>query len=159
MKDARHPVLLYGLGLVLVAGCIITALLFPGNPVIASSDGGIRITDRDFSGIPLPLGGHTEIFKTDISGNISYILVDLNSGDPTDTLSLSVIAPDQVLGPYTDVINGTHQGRIYLRIAGTGNLTEGPWEFIVHSNKTIKIGSAGQYPWNSTGLFDHKPDN
>ncbi|MFZ1898747.1 hypothetical protein [Methanoregula sp.] len=159
MEDAWHPVLLYGLGLVLVAGCIAAAFLFHGNPILPPVDGGIRITDQDFSGIPLPLGGHTAIFRTDISENISYILVDLNSGDPTDSLSLSVIAPDQVFGPYTDISNGTHEGRIYLKIAGRNNLTPGLWEFIVHSNKTIEIGSAGQYPWNNTGLFDHKPDN
>jgi|SRR5208337_2339312 len=159
MKDFRHPMLLYGLGLILIAAGIAAALLLHGASSTAPPDGGIRITDQDFAGTPFPLEGHTAIFTANVSADTPYILVDLNSGDLRDSLSLSIISPDQVLGPYTDISDGKLDGRIYLKIAEPSNLTPGRWKFVVHSNNTIMIGSAGQYPWNDTGLFDHKPDN
>jgi len=158
MKRPRGAVILCFFGVVVVAAIGAAALLSHSVRPSAPADQGIRITDPDFSGTPLSPEGNTTIFTKYVSSGTPYILVDLNSGDPADPLSLSVITPDRVLGPYTDSSDGKLDGRIYLRIAQSGNLTPGPWKFIVHSNQTIEIGSAGQYPWTNASLFDHKPD-
>ncbi len=151
--------ILYLLGIILMAGIVATLILVPFDRPSAPADTGIRIGDPDFFGTSLPFGGHTSIFAINVSPDTPYILVDLNSGDPADSLSLSIITPDRVFGPYTDISDGKLDGRIYLRIDGHDNLTPGRWKFIAHSNRTIEIGSAGQYPWSNASLFDHKPDN
>ncbi|MGA2105451.1 hypothetical protein [Methanoregula sp.] len=159
MKLTRRTIIVYFFELLILAGIIVAILSLPFDRASSPIDQGIHITDPDFSGTPLPLGGHTGIFTKYVTPGTPYLLVDLNSGDPNDSLSLSIITPDAVLGPYTDISQGKHSGRIYLRIDGDNNLTPGRWDFIVHSNKTIEIGSVGQYPWTNSSLFDQKPDN
>ncbi|MFA5331984.1 MAG: hypothetical protein WC342_06360 [Methanoregula sp.] len=149
----RRMAILTPVTLVLViAGIIVLVLLLPPSTP-QPHDQEITISDPDFHSAVVPEEGNTQIFTKYVTENTTYILVDLNSGDTDDPISLSIITPDRVLGPFTDSSDGAIDGRIYLRIDRPGNLTQGRWEFVVHSTKTIEIGSAGDEPWNNTGIL------
>ena len=104
----------------------------------------------------------TALYSKNISASTPYIIVDLYSGDANDTITLTVFAPDKVLGPYTDESDGVKDGRIFLNISRNGGLTPGVWKFRVQSTKSIAIfnwetksgnisGNASESP-NFTGL-------
>lgn len=152
MATRRMAILLF-VALVLALAGIAALIQFLPHAPPPSQDREITISDPDFHRAVVPDSGNTQIFTKYVTENTTYILVDLNSGDTSDPISLSIITPDRVLGPYTDTSDGAIDGRIYLRIDRTGNLTPGRWEFVVHSSKTIEIGSAGGVPWDHAGIL------
>ncbi len=81
----------------------------------------------------------TAMYSKNISADTPFIIVDLYSGDPNDPVTLSIIAPDRTLGPFTDISDGRKDGRIYLKISRSTGLTPGVWKFRVQSEKDIAI--------------------
>jgi hypothetical protein len=65
------------------------------------------------------------------SGKTSMI-TDLNWGDTSDSLALTIYAPDGTLGPYYDSSDGVIDGRINLAISRTTGLAPGTWNFLVY---------------------------
>lgn len=65
------------------------------------------------------------------SGKTSMI-TDLNWGDTSDSLALTIYAPDGTLGPYYDSSDGVIDGRINLAISRTAGLAPGTWNFLVY---------------------------
>ena len=65
------------------------------------------------------------------SGKTS-ITTDLNWGDTSDSLSLTIFAPDGTLGPYYDSADGVTNGRINLAISRPTGLAPGTWNFKVY---------------------------
>ena len=59
------------------------------------------------------------------SGKTS-ITTDLNWGDTSDSLSLTIFAPDGTLGPYYDSADGVTNGRINLAISRPPGLPRAP---------------------------------
>jgi hypothetical protein len=75
------------------------------------------------------------LYSTYISPGTSSLTTDLNWGNPSNSLSLTIIAPDETLGPYYDASDGTLNGRIDLMVTNPGgSLTPGTWEFEVYGN-------------------------
>jgi len=110
----------------------------------------------------------TALYTKNISAETPFIIVDLYSGDPDDPVTLSVIAPDKALGPYTDISDGRKDGRIYLKISRDGGLTPGVWVFRVQSSKNIAVFNWVPKPANtstttsgpdSTGIEVSRPEN
>lgn len=61
--------------------------------------------------------------------------IDLDWKDPARDLNLTIYAPDQVFGPYSDTADGRKDGRIFLDIASRLNVTAGNWFFRVQNNR------------------------
>lgn len=158
MKRSRVAVLAcFAAIIILVLILAASRTAFPADSA-TPADPETRVTDSDFTGMHHSPEQNTAIFSKYVSPDLPYILVDLNSGDLTDPLSLSIITPDRVLGPYTDESDGKIDGRIYLQISESDGMTPGLWKFIVHSNKTIAMRSGRQYPEINETAFDHKDD-
>jgi hypothetical protein len=100
-------------------------------------------------------GNKSALFSKFVTEGTRYIVISLYSGDTSDPISVTVIAPDRTLGPYYDGSDGVVDGRIDLKISTRGNLTTGAWKFLVHSNKNIAYGSLANLSWIRTG--DDRP--
>lgn len=74
--------------------------------------------------------GETDWYSRYVPGGVSSMTVDLNWGDTSDSLALTIIAPDATLGPYYDANDGSTDGRICLQISG--GLTSGTWNFRIY---------------------------
>ncbi|MEN6610133.1 MAG: hypothetical protein ABFC24_04770 [Methanoregulaceae archaeon] len=159
MKRSRVAVLAcFAVVMILVLILAASRMEFPAVSA-TPADPEILVTDSDFTGTHQSPGQKTAMFSKYVSPDLPYIVVDLDSGDLHDPLSLSIITPDRVLGPYTDESDGLIDGRIYLQISKSDGMTPGLWKFIVHSNKTIIVGSGRQYPEIPATAFDHKDDD
>jgi hypothetical protein len=63
--------------------------------------------------------------------------VDLYWGNPSNSLSLTAIAPDGTIGPFYDSSDGVTDGRIYLTISRTGGIAPGTWVFRVYGVSVV----------------------
>jgi hypothetical protein len=77
--------------------------------------------------------GETDTFSKYVLPLTSSLMVDANWGDASDSLALTIIAPDQTVGTFYDSSDGTVDGRILLRVSNPGGyLTMGTWKFGVY---------------------------
>lgn len=67
-----------------------------------------------------------------ISSGKTSMITDLNWGDTSDSIALTIFAPDGTLGPYYDSSDGVIDGRINLAISRTTGLAPGTWNFLVY---------------------------
>jgi len=88
---------------------------------------------------PLTVGsitqGESDWYYYDVSSGTVSIITDLNWGDTSDSLSLTIVAPDGTIGPYYDAADGITNGRITLMITRTGGLAPGTWWFKVYGDQ------------------------
>lgn len=70
---------------------------------------------------------------------VRQLPVDLNWGSASDSLSLTVSAPDATLGPYHDGDDGRIDGRIYLVISKSSGLTPGTWYFSIFGERVAGV--------------------
>jgi hypothetical protein len=85
--------------------------------------------------------GETDWYSTVVSPGTASLTTDLNWGSPSDSLTLTILAPDATLGPYYDISDGTLNGRITLVVSQAGGLTPGTWWFRVYGDRVA--GSRG----------------
>lgn len=85
--------------------------------------------------------GETDTFSQYVWPLTSSLMVDANWGDPSDSLSLTINAPDRTLGPYYDSSDGIgDDGRILLRVSNPGGyLTMGTWKFSVYGSRVNDV--------------------
>lgn len=76
----------------------------------------------------------TNWYSTNIVAGEVELIVDLNWGDPSNSLRLRIYAPDAVLGPYYDAYDGV-DGRIRLRIKDSVGLYPGTWRFEIYGDR------------------------
>lgn len=131
---------------------LICAMLFVSGVSAQKVDenGGYTVTpagNLKLPGIVMPMSagtinqGETDWYYYYVSPGTSSITTDLNWGDTSDSLSLTIIAPDGTLGPYYDVSDGTTNGRITLGISRLPSLASGTWSFKVYGYRVT--GSQG----------------
>ena len=99
--------------------------------------------------IPLSAGtitqGETDWYYYYIPSGTTSITTDLNWGDISDSLSLTIIAPDGTLGPYYDASDGVINGRITLLISRPAGLAPGTWSFRVYCHTVTRSQSYNFY--------------
>jgi hypothetical protein len=78
--------------------------------------------------------GETDWYSVVVPSGRSSITVDLNWGNPSNSLSLTAIAPDGIIGPFYDSSDGVTNGRIYLTISRAGGIAPGTWWFKVYGD-------------------------
>jgi len=131
---------------------LICALLFVSGVSAQKVDenGGYTVTpagNLKLPGVVMPMSvgtitqGETDWYYYVVSPGTPSITTDLNWGDTSDSLSLTIIAPDGTLGPYYDGADGTTNGRITLGISRSPSLASGTWSFKVYGNQVT--GSQG----------------
>ncbi len=77
--------------------------------------------------------GQTNWAEQQVSSNINTLNVDLDWGDPANSLQLTIYSPDgYVFGPYYDSSDGVIDGRINLYIENTNGITEGTWLYEIY---------------------------
>jgi len=74
-----------------------------------------------------------------ISSGTSSMVVDLNWVNTANSLSLTIVAPDETLGPYYDLSDGQTDGRISLGISSSAGLTPGTWKFYVKGDRVSGV--------------------
>jgi len=85
--------------------------------------------------------GETDWYYYVVSSGTSSITADLNWGGTSDSLSLTIVAPDGTIGPYYDAADGIANGRITLMITRTGGLAPGTWRFKVYGDQVTGLRS------------------
>ena len=82
--------------------------------------------------------GETNWHSKVVSTNINTLNVDLNWGDPTDSLRLKIHTSDgYVLGPYFDDADGAVDGRINLDIYNPDGIARGTWYYEVYGYSVV----------------------
>lgn len=78
--------------------------------------------------------GHTITHNVNIGSGVNYLEVNLNWGDTSDSLTLSVYTPSgSKLGTYHDSSDGSVNGRIHFSIdPSQGYVQQGTWKFKVY---------------------------
>ncbi len=78
--------------------------------------------------------GQTITHNVNVGSGVNYLEVDLNWGDTSDSLTLSVYTPSgSKLGTYRDNSDGSVNGRIRLNIdPSQGYVQQGTWKFKVY---------------------------
>ena len=71
--------------------------------------------------------GQSQWYSSVVPAGKTSFFADLNWGNPSNSLSLTVFAPDATFGPYYDSADGRTDGRINLRISRSGGIASGTW--------------------------------
>lgn len=68
-----------------------------------------------------------------VSGYYTSLNVDLNWGNPSNSLRLKVYSPDgHTFGPYYDSSDGSINGRINIYIRNSNGIAQGAWVYEVY---------------------------
>jgi hypothetical protein len=106
-----------------------------------ANNGGYTVTPATGStGIISPLRvsssitqGQTNWHSKDVTGFYTTLHVDLNWGNPSNSLRLTVYTPDgYTLGPYYDNVDGSIDGRISIYIDNPNGIAQGTWYYEVY---------------------------
>ncbi len=77
--------------------------------------------------------GETNWHSVTISSYYTYITVDLNWGDTSDSLKLYIYDPSyNCLGSFYDSADGSIDGRIHLNIIDYDGIEKGTWRYRVY---------------------------
>jgi len=88
--------------------------------------------------------GMTNWHQKTISGYVTSLNVDLNWGNPSNSLRLKIYSPDgHTFGPYYDSFDGVYDGRVNLNIINSAGIAKGTWYYEVYGNQVI--GTQGYY--------------
>jgi hypothetical protein len=146
--------------LISAAAVLALVLVLPGDTRLADRSSGAPVSGSPFSGHP---GNVTDVMLTEVNGtghevktalfskyvaaDTPYIIVSLYSGDAADPLSVTIITPDETLGPFYDDSDGSRDGRIDLKISNPNAMKPGYWKFLVQSRKDITCGNLENLSW------------
>jgi hypothetical protein len=91
--------------------------------------------------------GQTITHNVNVGSGVNYLEVDLNWGDTSDSLTLSVYTPSgSKLGTYSDNSDGSVNGRIRINIdPSQGYVQQGTWKFKVYGES---VSGTQSYTFN-----------
>ena len=78
--------------------------------------------------------GETDWYSTNVAAGTTELIIDLNRGDASNSLRMTVYAPGAAIGPYSDAYDAVN-GRIYLRIKDSVGLHPGTWRFEIYGDR------------------------
>ena len=82
--------------------------------------------------------GQTNWHTKDVTTFITTLNVDLNWGNPSNSLRLTIYSPDgYVFGPYFDNADGVTNGRINLNIRNPNGIAKGTWHYEVYGYSVV----------------------
>lgn len=91
--------------------------------------------------------GQTITNNVNVGSGVNYLEVDLNWGDTSDSLTLSVYTPSgSKLGTYRDNFDGSVNGRVHFSIdPSQGYVQQGTWKFKVYGES---VSGTEEYTFN-----------
>jgi len=91
--------------------------------------------------------GQTITHNVNVGSGVDYLEVDLNWGDTSDSLTLSIYTPSgSKIGTYRDNYDGSVNGRIRLNIdPSQGYVEQGTWQFKVYGES---VSGTEDYTFN-----------
>jgi hypothetical protein len=115
------------------------------DPETITATGGYSIepvhdTDDDQKSIKSVYGtitqGLTNWHNKYVGSSITTLNVDLNWGNPSNSLRLKVYSPDgYTFGPFYDSYDGYNDGRVNLNIINSGGIAKGTWYYEVYGDR------------------------
>jgi len=79
--------------------------------------------------------GMTNWHTKTVSSYITSMNVNLNWGNPSNSLRLKIYSPDgYTFGPYYDSFDGVNDGRININIINNNGIAQGTWYYEVYGN-------------------------
>lgn len=115
---------------VLVSGVSASGSEKTGNYTVVSA-GNLHLPSVTSLASSVITQGQVDVYSRVISSGTSSIITDLYWGNPANSLSLTIVAPDETLGPYYDSADGIINGRIALSVSSSAGLTPGTWKFYI----------------------------
>jgi hypothetical protein len=91
--------------------------------------------------------GQTQWYSTSVPTGKTSFNADLYWGNPSNSLALTITAPDATFGPYYDSADGRIDGRINLRISRSGGLASGTWWSKVYG---YQVSGAQSYTYSAS---------
>lgn len=76
--------------------------------------------------------GQSQWYATSVSSGNTAFYSGLNWGNPSNSLALTIYAPDSLFGPYYDNVDGVIDGQINVQVIRNGSLTSGTWRSEVY---------------------------
>ncbi|MCK9581462.1 MAG: peptidase domain-containing protein [Methanoregula sp.] len=127
-------------------------LLIVSFAVVSASENNVNVKDGGYTVLPGPAGntesfGIQSVFATitqgatnwhtkSISSYITSLNVDLNWGNPSNSIRLKVYSPDgYTFGPYYDSFDGSNNGRINFYINNPNGIALGTWYYEVYGDR------------------------
>jgi hypothetical protein len=99
------------------------------NTVTVTTDTSLPVNNLSFS----TASGTSAFYKQTVAPGAKETWIDLEWPDSCAALDLMVYAPDATLGPFNDTADGRRDDRIFLNIAGKGNVTPGDWYYRIRN--------------------------
>jgi hypothetical protein len=93
--------------------------------VVTTGTDNLRLPEMALSGTQTISQGQTQSYTTSVPRGKTSFFADLNWGVSSNSLALTITAPDATLGPYYDAADGRIDCRINLRITKTSGLESG----------------------------------
>ena len=139
----------------IVALCVVAALL--AAPAVSAKEGyTVRPSAEENPPISILMydsitQGQTKTYTSNVGTSVDYLEVDLNWGDTTDSLSLTIYMPGgSSLGTFYDIDDGVIDGRIHIDLVpNQGYVQSGQWKYEVYGVSVI--GTEG-YSFN---VYNH----
>jgi len=130
-------VLLVVIGAALLLVPIVSAQLFDQDSALVIEPGynytHSELSVRSYNSL---IQGETDYFSKYVQPGTSQLVVDLNWGTPSNSLSLTINSPTGQYGPFYDGSDGNTDGRIVLLITRPGqSLPAGTWTFRVYGER------------------------
>lgn len=95
--------------------------------IVTSGDNTFKLSEIFRSVSSSVSQGQTVWHSTSVPAGKTAFYADLKWGDSTDSLSLTVVAPDRTFGPYYDSADGRTDGRINIKISKSSGIASGTW--------------------------------
>lgn len=135
----------------LIALFMVAALL--SAPAVSATEYTVRPSKGDAPPVPVIdiydsiTQGQTKTYYTDVGTGVNWLEVDLNWGDKTDSLSLTIYKPSgSSIGTYYDSSDGIIDGRIHIDIVPSqGYVESGRWRFEVYG---VSVVGTEDYTFN-----------
>jgi hypothetical protein len=138
---------------------IVAAVLVPtvSAKIIEEKEGYIVTSGDDIRWFPdisrlssaIILQGQTHWYSTYVPAGKTSFFADLYWGEPSNSLTLTIIAPDATFGPYYDSTDGWVDGRINLRISKSGGIASGTWGSGIYGHS---VTGAQSYTYSASAI-------
>nr|WP_321349875.1 hypothetical protein [uncultured Methanoregula sp.] len=106
------------------------------NSVTVATEGQepMLVNSLAFATVPATANFYTDL----VPEGKEHEWIDLDWKDKNKDLDLTVYAPDETFGPYSDTVDGKKDGRIFLDVASRLNVTAGHWFFKIQNRQETK---------------------